>query len=136
MKDQIVAIAREYDQTPYVHQGRVKGVGIDCIGLVICVCKELDLIDFDYYDYDRTPDGDNLMQLLKLHCTPTDNPEPGDIMVFRIKKQPQHVGIVTERGIIHAYQGADKVVEHELIQWWKDRIVGAFELPSSAQNSV
>lgn len=133
MKDRIVAIAREYDQTPYIHQGRVKGVGIDCIGLVICVCKELGLIDFDYFDYDRTPDSSQLMELLEKHCTPTIDPEPGDILVFRIKREPQHVGIMTDLGIIHAYQGAGKVVEHSLDDWWLKRNVAAFVLPSADQ---
>ena len=32
MRDDIVAAAREYLDTPFVHQGRVKGVGIDCAG--------------------------------------------------------------------------------------------------------
>ena len=40
MKKQIIQTARQWLDTPYHHQARVKGVGVDCIGLVIGVCWE------------------------------------------------------------------------------------------------
>ena len=93
------------------------------------VCKELGLIDFDYNNYDRTPDSTMMMELIEKHCTPTDTPEEGDLLVFRIKKNPQHCGLMTDGGIIHAYQSVGKVVEHPLDEWWSTRIIGAFVLP-------
>ena len=35
MRDSIVAEARTWLDTPYLHQGRRKGHGVDCLGLVI-----------------------------------------------------------------------------------------------------
>lgn len=129
MKEQIITTARDWLGTPYHHQARVKRVGVDCIGLVIGVCWELGLIDFDYNNYDRTPDSTMMMELINNHCTPTDTPEEGDLLVFRIRKNPQHCGLMTDIGVIHAYQSAGKVVEHPLDEWWSNRVIGAFILP-------
>ena len=54
-RDQIVSQAREWIGTPYHHQARVRGAGVDCIGLLICVCRELGLVapDFDVNGYAR-----------------------------------------------------------------------------------
>lgn len=134
MKKYILWTARQWVGTPYHHQGRVKGVGCDCIGLIIGVCQEIGLINFDFTNYERTPDGTAMMQELEKHCTPTNNPEPGDLLVFRIKRNPRHVGLLTDGGIIHAYQSAGKVVEHSLDQWWSDRVIGAFVLPINFPN--
>ncbi len=40
-KDEIVAAARGWIGTPYRHQGQVKGVGCDCLGLVRGVWRDL-----------------------------------------------------------------------------------------------
>jgi cell wall-associated NlpC family hydrolase len=34
---------------------------------------------------------------------PTDIPQPGDIILFCIKRTPQHLGILTADGFMHAY---------------------------------
>ena len=128
-KQQIVNTAREWLETPYHHQARAIGVGVDCIGLVLGVLRELGVYTFDFTDYDRTPDSTVLLSLLEAHCTPTDSPEPGDIHLFRIKRNPQHVGIVSDIGLIHAYQGVGKVVEHTLDEFWQHRIIKSFILP-------
>lgn len=129
MKKEIIKTAREWIDTPYHHQARLRGVGVDCIGLVIGVCWELKLIDFDYNNYNRTPDSTMMMQIIQEHCTSTDTPEAGDLLVFRIRRNPQHCGLMTDTGIIHAYESVGKVVEHPLDKWWSDRIVGSFILP-------
>ncbi|MBD2694438.1 NlpC/P60 family protein [Anabaena catenula] len=128
-KLEIVTTAREWLGTPYHHQARAKGVGVDCIGLVLGVLKELGVYTFDFTDYDRTPDSTVLQSLLEEHCTQTDNPEPGDIHLFRIKRNPQHVGLCSDIGLIHAYQGVGKVVEHTLDEFWQRRIIKSFILP-------
>jgi hypothetical protein len=50
------------------------------------------------------------------------------VALFRINKEPQHVGIITDIGIIHAYAQARKVVEHNLDDWWKARLAGCFKV--------
>ncbi len=135
MKKYIVWTARQWIDTPYHHQGRVKGVGCDCIGLIIGVCKEIGLIDFDFTAYDRTPDSTVMMEELNRYCAPIDRPDPGDILVFRIKRNPQHIALKTNEGILHAYQSAGKVVEHPLDPWWTKRIIASFVLPTIPQGN-
>lgn len=40
LRQQIVCSARKRIGTPFKHQGRKAGVGLDCIGLVVDVFKE------------------------------------------------------------------------------------------------
>ena len=50
----------------------------------------------------------------------------GDILLFKISNNEQHIGIVTDIGMIHAFQGPDVVCEHELTNWWIERISGVY----------
>lgn len=77
-KEQIIAKAREFIGTPYLHQGRVKGAGIDCCGLVIQVAKELGLSDYDLTGYSRYADGVDFLKEFFEQCRPqhpTPNPQ-------------------------------------------------------------
>lgn len=129
---EVIACARSYLNAPYKHQGRIRA-GIDCIGLAIAVCQDLGLGDFDFQGYSREPDGVTLLREIEKICTPTQEYQPGDLLIFRIRKYPQHCGLVTELagqlGLIHAYQSIGKVAEHALTDWWVERIVGAYQLP-------
>ena len=53
--NKIVKLARECLGTPYIHQGRHKGVGLDCAGLVAYVLDGLNLPYNDMRGYPRTP---------------------------------------------------------------------------------
>lgn len=129
---EIVTASRHYLGCPYHHQGRVRA-GIDCIGLAIAVCHDLGLGDFNFQAYSREPDGVTLVAEIEKVCTPIQQYQPGDLLIFKIRKYPQHCGIVTELadslGLIHAYQSIGKVAEHAFADWWVDRIVGAYKLP-------
>jgi cell wall-associated NlpC family hydrolase len=61
----IVTAARSWLGTPYRHQHRERGVGVDCAGLVIGVARQLGIVpaDFDVNGYSRQPDGS-----LLAHC--------------------------------------------------------------------
>ncbi len=92
----MVAEARSWLGTPYVHQGRVKGAGVDCAGLVICVGHALGLTEFDADGYARLPDGWRLMALCEAHMDRigVDEIAPGDVVLLRWRRYPQHVAIV------------------------------------------
>jgi hypothetical protein len=66
--EQILAAARSWLGTPWRHQGRLKGVAVDCGGLIIGVGKELGLLDFDIRAYGRIPDGQQLRALPATSC--------------------------------------------------------------------
>jgi hypothetical protein len=141
----IVACARGWLGTRFHHQGRLKKSavhrgGVDCLGLLIGIAKELQLShpggqrlsDFDEINYPHYPDTRRFRQRLAeaLRAIPVAAIEPGDVLLLRIDDNPQHLAIVSDRktghGIIHAYAPARSVVEHDLNEWWQSRIESAF----------
>lgn len=130
--EQVVETARTWINTPFHHQARLKGVGCDCVGLILGVAWELGLTEFDSKHYGRIPDGQLLVELLHEHLTPLTEPELGSIALFRIRRHPQHLGLITGTeplAVIHAYQGIGKVAEHFLDNFWAERVIGYFRLP-------
>lgn len=134
----IVDTARSWLGTPFIHQARLKGVGVDCVGLLIGVCRELGLVEdqFDIDAYPRIPDGISLMYLAEHHMTkiPRGQMQPGDVVVVAFDKFPQHFGIVGNynRGglsMIHAASAYGKVVEQRLMFTNAMKFVAAFKLP-------
>lgn len=137
-RKQIVEKAREYLGTPWVHRGREKGVAVDCAGLIICVAYELgilpDLNTPGYVNYPRRPEGNRLLLAVegatkRVHI---DKMQPGDIVLFRISDDPQHLGFVGDKGsplsLIHAYiRGPRRVVEHVFDEDWKTLIMGVYQ---------
>jgi hypothetical protein len=116
--------AREWLGTPFKHQGRLKGVGVDCLGLLIGVAGELNiqtrggfpLHRLDETSYGRLPDGDHLKNVLASHLHKIESPvlspaykaNPpltppfnliwgrGTIALIRFDGNPQHLAIVSE----------------------------------------
>lgn len=134
-KQDIVNEARKWLGTPYHHQGRVLGHGVDCIGLIVEVARALNLTDKDAMDYGRMPDGNRLISMLREHAgkeKKISEADPGDILLFRFIRQPRHVAIMTDRGIIHAYAQFGKVVEHRADDRFMQQAVCAFEFPGVA----
>ena len=129
---EIVAMARAWLSTPWVHQGRIKGVGVDCGGLIIGVGKELGLLDFDTQAYGRIPDGQKLRAICDEHLLPKPLADivPGDVLLMRFTRHPQHLAIVGDHGepfsLIHAYADAGRCVEHSADPKWRRRIVAAY----------
>lgn len=128
---QVYLKARELVDAPYKHQGRSKQLGVDCIGLPLYVCKQLELGDYDRSDYPRAPNG-TLQPLVEQICS-LETLQPGVILLFKISATAQHCGIVSSYGdglgLIHAWDIAQRVVEHKLTQDWKDKTVGCYGFP-------
>ena len=133
---QVVAEARGWLGTPFEHQGRVRGAGVDCIGLLIGVAQSLGLTQFDVTGYGRTPSAGMLQDGCRTHMRPLAlaDVQPGDVLLMRFVREPQHVALVGDYvhgglSVIHSYQGAGGVVEHRLDDVWRRRVVVAFEVP-------
>ncbi len=128
LREQIVRQARSYLGTRFHHQGRLRGVGIDCVGVLVCVAKDLGIECGDCRAYSMRPDGKTLQREMAAHCVPIklDEAGLGDILVFRYDAYPCHVGIKTDKGVIHTYRGCGSVVEHGLREPWLSRLCGAY----------
>ena len=132
MRARIVAASRECLGTPFRHQGRVPGHGLDCVGLAVHVGHSLGLVRYDVRAYSRLPAGGELERHLAVAGLRSKSVEaalPGDLYLMVFESDPQHVAIKTDRGIIHAYLSARRVVEHGLNDIWRRRIVGAYAFP-------
>lgn len=146
----MVKAARGWVGTPFHHQGRMKRTqsrrgGCDCLGLLVGVAAELELMTarppirplaaFDETDYGHVPDGKRMeavFDVLFWKVAP-DELAPGDVLLMRLDKAPQHVGIVSDYhagglGIIHALASARRVVEHALDVTWRARIVQGYRI--------
>jgi cell wall-associated NlpC family hydrolase len=141
LADQIIAEARKCMGTPYKHQGRRIGLGLDCIGLIIHVAKTLNIksrtdprVD-DYMGYKRVPYKDTLTRILDEHMIRIEEHEmmPGDVVCTTMKENPHHVGIVAAYpsgglSIIHAAMHNGKVVESRLT-YESMKFVAAYRYP-------
>lgn len=128
--NEIVTAARRWLGTPFHHQGRVRGVGVDCAGLVIGVARELGIFHIDVTGYGHRPDDREMEHLVRAHLAeiPLADAAPGDVLLMLIGGRPQHLAIRTDVGIIHAYAPARKVVEHRIDEVLAARIHAAFRL--------
>ena len=114
----VVAEARTWLSTPYHHRGKLKGIGVDCAQLPLCVFAGVGLIeDFDTGAY--PPDWHQhraeeryagiVLQLARE--IQRDELGPGDIVLFKFGRAFSHGGIVIDwPQIIHAVRRDQKVV--------------------------
>lgn len=128
LREQFLSTARSWVGVPWVHQGRNRN-GVDCIGLLLVTCWALGLSDYDVDGYGRTPDGDFMRRECARLMTETRNPCPGDVVVMRFSREPQHVGILTERGLLHSWAVPGRVVEVTMPDAWQRRVVAAYAVP-------
>lgn len=138
--ENIVAEARRHQGAPFLHQGRDPRIGLDCIGLVFVVAWALGFaLGFDFSAYASSPDGETLRRELAARLTevPLGDLQDGDVILFKIRRDPQHVGIATTvegtRSVIHTRRGSvDGVTEHPLAEEWRSKIVTVFRFPQHA----
>jgi NlpC/P60 family putative phage cell wall peptidase len=126
--EDVVAEARRWIGTPWRHQARLRGVGVDCGGLVVGVAHALGLPVQDHPPgYARLPDGVSLRACVERQCARIDALEPAAVLLLRWAEAPQHVALVSTLpagfGMIHAWAGVRRVVEHGLTPEWQERIV-------------
>lgn len=136
--DQAVEIARTWLGTPYQHQAALKGVGVDCVGLIRGVYKEMygveppELINYSADWGDSNGNEDMVTAAYKyLEPVPLDQLGAGHVVLLRwgSERVAKHSMIMTgpERAI-HASNRAP-VVEINLHPWWLKKIVYVFTWP-------
>lgn len=130
----VVTAARTMIGTPWIHQGRLPGVALDCAGLVICSARTLGLLPdgWDIADYGRNPDG-TLVDHCDAHMQPIGELELGAVIVVAIQRDPQHLGIVADYlhggwSIVHASSTAGRVIETRLMWARNQQLRGIYRL--------
>jgi NlpC/P60 family putative phage cell wall peptidase len=134
----IIQYARQWIDTPYVHQGRLLGTGCDCAGFLVGIGEKFDYEPEDLQNYSPIPQQKQLEELIdkQLVRIGLDQIAPADIVLMNFYKStnPHHIGLITDYyggglGMIHCYQNIGKVVEHVLSDKWKQRIQIAYRFP-------
>jgi NlpC/P60 family putative phage cell wall peptidase len=140
MREAIVAAARGWIGTRYVHQQSARGAGCDCLGLVRGVWREV-CGDEPEKVPAYTPDwseasGDERLWLAAgrwLSERPLSAAQAGDVLLFRMRAGTvaKHLGIMSgPSSFVHAYSGHG-VVESALTLAWRRRVVAAFAFGGS-----
>ena len=96
----VIAIARSWVGTPFVYQGAVKGVGADCVAMVLEIYRTYTAYkDSDAYKaYGFKPDFDRTVSMLEKYSYARLHPDyilPGDVVLYKIKDSP-HFGVFTD----------------------------------------
>jgi NlpC/P60 family putative phage cell wall peptidase len=141
----VVAVARSWIGTPYVHQAAAKGAGTDCLGLLRGVWREVlgaepEAVPAYTADWAEPSGTEVLFEAAMRWLLPKNlsDAQPGDVLLFRMRDRgiAKHLGIQSRCGtsprFIHAYSG-HHVVESSLTEPWARRIAARFAFPEGAR---
>lgn len=109
----VVQEALTWLHTPYHHHARIKGVGVDCAQILAAVYSAAGVtgaVELGDYapQWHLHRDEERYLQALKAQgARRVDQPQPGDVGVWRFGRTFSHGGIVIEGGadplVLHAY---------------------------------
>ncbi len=136
----IVAVARSWLGTPYRHQGCLKGVGCDCLGLVRGVWQEIHGHEVrqipPYSRHGRDVEGaERLLEAAATYLVPRNVPVtgnlefPGSVVLFQLhgKLPPRHCGIIVQdNGFIHAQERLGVIVT-PFNRSWRRRVHSIYD---------
>lgn len=135
-----IEIAETWIGTPYRHQQSRRGVGCDCLGLMLGIWRELygkDVPERLAYspDWAETARGEPLLDALGAHCDRLEPARmcPGDILAFRWQAgaAAKHLALLAPANrIIHAYEG-HAVTASAFVPSWRRRVAGVFAFPEN-----
>ncbi len=101
--------AQTWFRTPYHHQGRIKGVGVDCATLlyeVYCAVGMIPFVPTPEYppDWHLNRNDERYINLILDHAHEVFEPKPGDIGLWKFGRCFSHGGIIVDDNfVIHAY---------------------------------
>jgi cell wall-associated NlpC family hydrolase len=127
----IADAARTFVGTPFVHQGRQPGIGLDCAGVVLCAAWESGLSLPEVADYGRMPKVEHLVAHLSERARPVEVGylAPGDVLLFAWRsRQPAHFAVWDEGCIVHAYEAAGRTLLQQFAQAWRSRLQSCWRL--------
>lgn len=119
-----VAAARAAIGTRFRPQGRVPGLGLDCIGVALLAMAgaRLPLPELPAYalggDHGALLDATCRLIGLRPRRGGLRRARPGDLIIFQLGAGNRHVAVFSNVGIIHAHAGLAQVVEGPLPTDW------------------
>lgn len=140
--EKVVALARDWIGTPYIHQASVQGAGADCLGLVRGIWRALYGAEPEPApaytpDWGEFGTAELLLAGAARHLEPVAREAEfavGQVLLFRMRQGAvaKHLGILCETGdaprFVHAYT-YHGVIESPLTTPWRNRIAARFRFP-------
>jgi cell wall-associated NlpC family hydrolase len=115
-RERVIAEAKTWIGTPWHHEARVKGAGVDCVMLLCEVYERAGVLSHVVPDH-YSPDvmlhrgHEVVLPYLENYGFEVESPEIGDVVVYHFARSYSHAGIyVGNAEIIHAYRPMRGVV--------------------------
>lgn len=134
---EIVAEALKWEGTPYHHQASLRGVGVDCLGLLRGVYvgiygSEPEKPPPYSPAWGETDDKELLLNAARRYLVPTayDGWRAGDVLVFRVRHamSAKHCAIALDGDrMIHAISQRGVLITS--IGAWASQVAGIFSFP-------
>lgn len=110
--------ARQWLGTPFHLGARQIGLGVDCAQLIVASALSAGIITDEPPEVMMRPRllmPRRIRATLERYCHQVDEAESGDLYWLHTRRNlPLHLGIATDRGILHASYDAGRVVETTL----------------------
>lgn len=115
-----IAAARAGIGTRFRPQGRVPGLGLDCIGVALLAMAGAGVPLPPLPAYALGGDHAALLEgvVRAIGLRRVKRARPGDLIVFQLAAGNRHVAVMSETGIIHAHAGLGYVVEGPVPHDW------------------
>jgi cell wall-associated NlpC family hydrolase len=117
---------------PYVDKGTDPKTGIDCWQLVKYFYSEVlgkDIPDYMAF-YQSSMDKQEVLAAMSVGFSEwkrVDEPEFGDVLVFRITDSPWHTGVyLYDDLMLHTIQGHNSAIERYTSIRWRHRLYGIY----------
>ena len=141
---QAVSTARSFIDTPFRHAGRQPGIALDCVGVPICVCRQLGTVapDFEVEPYTMSANEKKFLELCDSYMQrkPVGSMAIGNVAAIRVRGVASHLGIVGDYhlggfSLIHASNMLEpvrirRVIEQRLaLESRYFKVVAVYQLP-------
>jgi cell wall-associated NlpC family hydrolase len=112
-------------------QGRDPATGLDCVGLIVWCARSCGLTVLHQPAYTLTSRPDALLHELEatgFHRRHSLHPTLGDVIVFLMNHELNHVAVATRAGMTHADMRFRRVVSHRIDDLWQSRIASVYSM--------
>lgn len=138
-REALCAEASTWVGTPYHHLQHAKGLGADCIGLIIGIAKAVGILASHWQPWTYSAEwhvhnSEELLRggVLQYGCTPVAVPQHGDILLFRFAHAAAHSAILMPGNtMIHAVLNK-QVRQEPFAAKWRDIFDSAYAFPGVA----
>ncbi|OYW15757.1 MAG: hypothetical protein B7Y82_05235 [Sphingomonadales bacterium 32-65-25] len=115
--------------TRFRAQGRLVGVGLDCVGVALLAATGAGVPLGPVPPYALGGDHADLLAatLRQLGLRRVRRPRPADLVEYALAPGHRHLALLTDRGILHAHAGLGRVVEGPGPDDWP--VVACWALP-------